>query len=446
MPTVDEERAVKSAIAREKEMSPSMPMRESGSVPPEPAAGAAPINDERASRVSAATPPARRGHLKARAIMTGVIVLIASGIAYALRPKPLNVETAVAATGPMRVTVDADAVTRVRQSFMVAAPVGGLVQRIAVRAGDLVRAGDSIASIATPPLFSTERRAVQARVDAALAAQLQFDARLSQASLALAQAERDEARANRLVEAGAVAERDVELAKLTVANRRAELGTVRAQRRVALAELAEARAALDAAVGHNEATTIVRAPGDGRVLSVPQSSARVVAAGTPLLELGDPGALEVTADVLSSDAALVRVGQAVILRGWGGTPLNGVVRVVEPSAHTRISALGVEEQRLTVVIDPSPVPPSLGDGYRLDASIVVWEGNALTVPASALLRGGNAWDVFAVRNGRAVRERVSIGHVGGGVAEVTSGLKAGDRVVIFPPDVLRDGDRVRETR
>jgi HlyD family secretion protein len=213
-----------------------------------------------------------------------------------------------------------------------------------------------------------------------------------------------------------------------------------------MAELAEARAALDAAVGHNEATTIVRAPGDGRVLSVPQSSARVVAAGTPLLELGDPGALEVAADVLSSDAASVRVAQPVILRGWGGTPLNGVVRVVEPSAHTRISALGVEEQRLTVVIDPSPVPPSLGDGYRLDASIVVWEGNALAVPASALLRQGNDWDVFAVRNGRAARERVSIGHVGGGVAQVTSGLKAGDRVVIFPPDVLRDGDRVRETR
>jgi len=446
MPTIDEKRAGKSAIARGEEMMPFGTTEASGTVPREQIPRSAPGKDESASRLSAAATPARRGRFKARAILIGLVVLVVSGIAYALRPKPVNVETAVASSGPMRVTVDADAVTRVRQSFMVAAPVGGLVQRITVRAGDLVHAGDSLASIATPPLFGTERRAVQARVDAALAAQLQFDARLSQASLALAQAERDEARANRLAEAGAIAERDVELAKLTVANRRAELGTVRAQRRVAMAELAEARAALDAAAGHNEATTIVRAPGDGRVLSVPQSSARVVAAGTPLLELGDPGALEVAADVLSSDAASVRVGQPVILRGWGGTPLNGVVRVVEPSAHTRVSALGVEEQRLTVVIDPSPVPASLGDGYRLDASIVVWEGNALAVPASALLRQGNAWDVFAVRNGRAARERVTIGHVGGGVAEVTSGLKAGDRVVIFPPDVLRDGDRVRETR
>jgi len=346
----------------------------------------------------------------------------------------------------MRVTVDADAVTRVRQSFTVAAPVGGLVQRLTVRAGDLVRNGDSVASITTPPLHTTERRAVQARVDAARASQLQFDAQLSQAELALAQAQHDEARARRLMEAGAIAERDLELATLTVANRRAELGTVRAQRRVALAELAEARAALDAAAGLEGATTIVRAPSAGRVLSVPQSSARVVAAGTPLLELGDPGALEVAADVLSSDAAHVRIAQAVILRGWGGTPLNGVVRVVEPSARTRISALGVEEQRLTVVIDPSPVPPTLGDGYRLDASIVVWEANVLTVPASALLREGDAWSVFAAQDGRAVRRRVTIGHVGGGLAEVTGGLKAGDRVVLFPPDVLHDGTRVRETR
>lgn len=446
MPTMNESRAIESAGARDNKPVRSEATTESGTAVPEQIARAAPMKDERSSQVSAATPPARRGHLKARAILIGIVLLIVSGIAYALRPKPVTVDTAAASLGPMRVTVDADAVTRVRQSFVVAAPVGGLVQRITVRAGDVVRAGDSIASITTPPLFGTERRAVHARVDAALAAQLQFDARLSQAELALAQAQRDEARANRLGEAGAIPERDVELAKLTVANRRAELGTVRAQRRVALAELAEARAALDAASGHNEATTIVRAPGEGRVLSVPQSSARVVAAGTPLLELGDPGALEVAADVLSSDAASVRVGQPVILRGWGGTPLNGVVRVVEPSAHTRISALGVEEQRLTVVIDPSPVPPSLGDGYRLDASIVVWEGDALTVPASALLREGNAWDVFAVRDGRAVRERVTIGHVGGGVAEVTGGLKTADRVVIFPPDALRSGDRVRETR
>jgi len=398
--------------------------------------------------VGAASPPTApskgpRRHLKARVIVVGGGLLLVAGIAYALRPKPIEVDVSAASVGPMSVTVDADAVSRVRQPFTITAPVGGLVQRLTIHAGDRVRAGQPVASITTAPLFSTERRAVEARLDAAVAGGSQFDARLAESELALAQALHDEARARELVAEGAVADRELELATLTVSHRRSELGTVRAQRRIAFAELAEAQAALDAAVGHDGATTVLRAPTSGRVLSVPQRSARVVAAGTPLLELGDPGALEVAADVLSSDAATVRAGQKVVLRGWGGTPIGGVVRVVEPSARTRISALGVEEQRLTVVIDPSPVPDALGDGYRLDASIVVWEGRVLTVPAGALLRDGNAWHVFMVRDGRALRRRVDIGHVGGGTAEVRDGLRPGDRIVLFPPDALRDGDRVR---
>jgi HlyD family secretion protein len=374
----------------------------------------------------------------------GLVVLAIAGIAFALRPTPLTIEWSAATVGPMRVTIDADAVTRVRQPFMVAAPVGGLVRRLTVNVGDVVRGGDPIAAISAPPVYSTERRAVDARVDAAVAGQLQFDARLSQAELSLAQALRDEARAKRLVDAGAMAERDLELATLTVVTRRADVGTVRAQRRIAVAEVAQARAARDAAVGQAEATTIVRAPTGGRVLTVPQRSARVVAAGAPLMELGDPGALDVAADVLSSDAASIRAGQRVILSGWGGSPLTGIVRVVEPSARTRISALGVEEQRLTVVIDPSLPPNTLGDGYRLDASIVVWEGRALTIPASALIRAGDRWEVYVVRDGRAARQVVDIGHVGGGAAEVRSGLKSGERVVLFPSDALRDGARIRE--
>jgi HlyD family secretion protein len=319
------------------------------------------------------------------------------------------------------------------------------VQRLAVRAGDEVQAGATLATITTPPLHSTERRAAQARVDAARASTLQFAVQLSQAELALAQARRDEARARQLLQAGAIADRDLELASLTVASRRAELGTVRAQRDVAIADLAQARAALDAAVEEPGIATVVRAPSEGRVLSVPDRSARVVAAGTPLLQFGDPRALEVSADVLSSDAAAVRAGQHVLLRGWGGPPLDGTVRVVEPSARTRLSALGVEEQRLTVVIDPAEIPRTLGDGY-LDASIVTWEGRALSVPASALLRNGDVWEVYMARDGRAVRKRVQVGHVGSGVAEITGGLQSGERVVLLPPDQLRDGARVRLSR
>ena len=402
-----------------------------------------PAPDGASSRPAVASPKRPRGHLKARAALIGVIVLLVAGIAYALRPKPIDVDVIAAVVGPMSVTVDADAVSRVRQPCTITAPVGGLVQRLTVRAGDRVRAGEPLASITAAPLFSTERRAVQARVDAAVAARSQFDARLAEAELALSQALHDEARARELVAAGAVADRELELATLTVLHRRAELGTVRAQRRIALADHAEAQAALDAAVGHDGATTIIRAPTSGRVLSVVQRSARVVAAGAPLLEVGDPGALEVAADVLSSDAASVRSGQRVILRGWGGTPLEGVVRLVEPSARTRVSALGVEEQRLIVVIDPSPVPDALGDGYRLDASIVVWTGRVLTVPASALMRERDGWYVFVLQDGRAAHRRVDVGHIGGGVAEVRAGIRPGERLVLFPPDVLREGARVR---
>jgi HlyD family secretion protein len=177
---------------------------------------------------------------------------------------------------------------------------------------------------------------------------------------------------------------------------------------------------------------------------MPERSARVVAAGTPLLTVGDPRTLEIAADVLSSDAAAVRRGQPVLLEGWGGAPLRGVVRSIEPSARTRISALGVEEQRLTVVIDVPDAPATLGDGYRLDAGIVVWEAaSALTVPAGALLRSDERWEVFAVRGDRAERVPVRIGHVGGGAAEVLDGVRRGERVVVFPPDGLRAGARVR---
>ncbi|HEX5972932.1 MAG TPA: efflux RND transporter periplasmic adaptor subunit [Gemmatimonadaceae bacterium] len=417
-----------------------------------PAPPAAPTPRPAAPEPPAVRPPAppaparsKRPRLLRLALIV-LAILVGAALVLALRPKAIAVDVAVAATGPVRVTVDADAVTRVRQPFTITAPVSGLVQRLAVRAGDEVRAGTPLATITTPPLHSTERRAAQARVDAARASTLQFAVQLSQAELALAQARRDEARARQLLQAGAIADRDLELASLTVASRRAELGTVRAQRDVALADLAQARAALDAAVEEPGIATVVRAPGDGRVLSVPDRSARVVAAGTPLLQFGDPRALEVSADVLSSDAAAVRAGQHVILRGWGGPPLDGTVRVVEPSARTRLSALGVEEQRLTVVIDPAEIPNTLGDGYRLDASIVTWEGRALSVPASALLRNGEAWELYAVRDGRAVRTRVQVGHVGSGVAEITGGLQPGARVVLLPPDQLRDGARVRLSR
>jgi HlyD family secretion protein len=410
----------------------------------------APQPEQAASSVRAPAPlcaPKRKQQHRHRVarLVTGVfVVALAGGIGYAMRPKPMPVEAATVVTGPMQATVEVDAVTRVRDRFAVTAPVGGMVQRLSLLEGDAVRAGDAVATIVTAPVFETERAALVARVDAARAAQLQAESRVTQARLTLAQAMRDHQRARTLLEAGGIAERDEELAALTVTNRRTELGTTEAQRRIADAELVQAHAALAGATAGSGATAVVRAPAAGSVLGMPERSARVVAAGTPLLTLGDPRTLEIAADVLSSDAAKVRRGQAVTLRGWGGAPLRGVVRSIEPSARTRLSALGVEEQRLTVVIDVANAPPALGDGYRLDASIVVWESaKALTVPAGALLRSDGGWDLLAIRDARATRVPVRIGHVGGGVAEVLGGVRAGERVVVLPPDALRPGMRVR---
>lgn len=405
-------------------------------VPAAPTAAATgrPIPTSRPAR--AARPWVRRG------ILALLALVVVAAVAWALRPKSLMVETVAAAPRAMRVTVDADALTRVNAHFTVTAPLSGAVRRLTLHEGDLVRAGSVVAVMSTAPAHPDERVAAAARLDAARAGERQAAARLTQASAALVQVERDARRTRELAAAGALPDREVETAALNMATRRADLDAARAQARVAAAELVQARAALSA-VSQSGAETTVLAPASGLVLRVPERSARVVAAGTPLLEIGDPGTLEVAADVLSTDAASIRAAQPVELRGWGGAPLRGTVRLVEPSARTRISALGVEEQRLTVVIDLLDAPVTLGDGYRLDASIVVWQRDkVLAVPASALLRVGDRWTLYVVRGGRASRRDVRVGHVGGGLAEIIDGVRAGETVIVFPPDAIRDGARV----
>lgn len=381
---------------------------------------------------------------KKRAIIAGIVIIIAVVVWRALRPAAVEVELARATVGTMQVTVDADAVTRVRAHFAVASPVAGLLARIPLVEGDSVQRGDVVAVVMAAPADPTTKRVADARLDVARAARAQASARAAQVVSALEQAEREGGRVRALAAAGALADRDVERATLTTDGYRRDLEAARAQERLAEAELEQAIAAADAASGARGAATAVRAPASGRILRIPERSARVVAPGMPIMEIGDPSALEVAADVLSSDAASIRPGQVVTLRGWGGAPLLGRVRLVEPSARTRLSALGVEEQRLTVVIDVPDAPRALGDGYRLEASIAVWQGsNVLTVPASALLRAGDHWQLLVADDGRAKRRDVTIGHIGGGTAEVLNGLRAGDRVIVFPPDDIEDGVRIR---
>jgi HlyD family secretion protein len=268
------------------------------------------------------------------------------------------------------------------------------------------------------------------------------------AEAALGQTRRDAERTRRLHEAGALAARDLETAELAARSRANDLAAARAQLAAAVAEVEQAAAALLHAGGGSAAVVLVRAPTAGRVLRLAERSERVVAPGSTIAELGDTGGLEVVVDLLSSDAARVCAGMAVSLDGWGGERVvRGRVRRVEPAATTRVSALGVEEQRVNVLVDVVDPPSSLGDGYRVDASIVVWEaGDALVMPASALVRSGAGWAAYVVADGRARLRPVEVGRMGGAAAQVVRGLSAGDRLVVFPSDRIADGARVTERR
>jgi HlyD family secretion protein len=367
----------------------------------------------------------------------------------ALREAPLEVDIGTVRRGALQVTVDAEGKTRVRDRYVVTAPVTGRLERIDIPEGTSVRAGDVVARIAPVPLDAQAVRQATARVAAARSLTSDAETRVRQARATLEQERRAAGRVDRLVRAGALAERDLEDAQLTVRLREEDLAAAEARSRAAVADVDQARAALVALGGGQPNTRVlVRAPADGCVLRVPERSERVVIVGTPILEVGDATVLELVVDVLSADASRIRPGALAVIDSWGdGESLTGRVHRVEPAAFTRVSALGVEEQRVNVVIDLPRLPPGLSDGYRVEARISVWEGRDVTiVPISALFRQEQDWAVFLVRGGRAELARVQIGERNATGAQVLDGLQAGDDVVVFPSDQLMSGRRVARAR
>lgn len=395
---------------------------------------------------------------RTKVVVVVVGLLAIAAVAYSRRPKPLVVDTDIVARRPLETTVDADGRTRVRERYVVVAPVSGRVERITRLEGSPVRAGEIVARLMPLPLDSQSAAQARARIDAASALALEAAAQVRVASAALDQRRRELSRAHRLAEVGGVAPRVVEEAQLAELQAR-EAARAAQQRSVAAeADVRQARAAF---LGQERGTTaivFVRAPASGRILHVTERSERIVAAGTPLLEVGDPGSLEIVIDVLSSDGATIHAGDRVRLAEWGVQATSeqdasswGKVREIEPAAFTKVSALGVDEQRVNVIVDPDAVPPAVGDGFRVEASIIVWSTPSTTVvPRSALLQsnGGatDAWLAFVVQAGRAERRTVRIGHVGGTSAEVLDGIAPGDEVVIFPSDQVTPGARVRSRK
>ncbi|MCB9845312.1 MAG: HlyD family efflux transporter periplasmic adaptor subunit [Phycisphaeraceae bacterium] len=398
-----------------------------------------------------------------RILLLALALAGALAITWALWPRPAEVELATITRGQLRVTVDEDGRTRIKERYVVSAPLAGRLARVTLREGDRVTAGQTVlASIQPQDPSLLDPRALaeaQARVRAAQAGLDRAGAAVVAADAALELAQSDLARLREAQRDGAAVDAELDRASATEVIRTQERQSAAFARDIARFELEQAQAALlhaspDApapADPPGAARFEILAPVSGRVLRVIQESAAVVQAGTPLIEVGDPSDLEVIVDVLSSDAVAIRPGAHVGIERWGGdAPLEGQVRLVEPAAFTKVSALGVEEQRVNVVIDLTDPPgdrAGLGDGFRIEARIVVWdEPDVLLAPTSALFRHATSWAVFVVEGGRADVRDVTIGRRNDEFAALMQGPHEGERVVVYPGDDVREGVRVVERR
>ena len=389
----------------------------------------------------------RRG-LVAFAVLAVVGLLVVAWI-----PNPVEVEVAEATRGPLVVTVNEDGRTRVKDRYVVSAPITGNLARLDLEAGDPIEEEQILARLVPlpPPLLDSRTRAeAKARVDAAIAARRQAQAAVNRARFQRDFAKQESQRALAVVQQGGLARSDADRAVSTYRGSEEELRSSEFGARVAEHQLNLAKTALMQLSGQGEEgeQLDIISPVAGQVLKVFQESEGVVQGGTPILELGDPSALELVVDVLSQDATRIPAGAPTSIVRWGGkNPLRGHVRVVEPSAFTKLSALGVEEQRVNVIIDMDEdreLWSSLGDGYRVEARISVWEGkDVLRVPASAVFRSEEAWATFVVEEGTAVLRPVEIGETNGLETEVLSGLDEGQTVIAYPSDSVRDGVSVK---
>lgn len=389
-----------------------------------------------------------------RAFLVALALGLAALIAVAMLPKPALVDVAVAEKGVLRVTVDEDGMTRVKDRYVVSAPLTGSLGRIEHDPGDSVKQGEILARIVplAPALLDERTKtSAEARVAATLAAQRQARAHVERATANKEFVAKEIERQRTLADKGVVPRETVDQAELSRRTAAADLDSARFGAKVADYEVEVARAALGRlgkrAKPGAEEQLLVSSPVAGRVLKVLHKNEGVVQAGTPLVEVGDPAALEIVVDVLTSDAVNVRPGSEAALLEWGGAPLSARVRIIEPSAFTRLSALGVEEQRVNVVLDPNGPPEpwlALGDGYRVKAEIVTHhEPDALQVPASAVFRRDSGWAVFRVDGEVARLVTVQIGLRTQRRVEITEGLAPGARVVLHPSDRIHDGVKVK---
>lgn len=389
-------------------------------------------------------------------LVVGLALLVAIGLAF--MPQPVPADLATVSRGPLAVTVDEEGQTRVRDVYSVSAPVGGRVLRIRAEVGDPVTQGETVVATIQPtdPSFLDARSLGQAeaQVKAAEAARTLAAADVERARAELDFAQSEYRRAQRLAGKGTISQSTLDKARLDMRTRAAAFDEARAALSMRDFELENARALLIQPGDASDTTAPeggtlgccvpVRAPITGRVLRVMQESEAIVQPGAPLIEVGNADDLEIVVDLLSEDAVRVTEGDRVVIEDWGGPhDLNGIVRRVEPFGFTKVSALGIEEQRVNVIIDFEDAPEKwaeLGHGYRLDTRIFVWEADdVLKLPVSALFRDQGQWAVFRVVDEEAVLTPVEIGRRNALDAEILSGLEEADSIVIHPSDRVVDG-------
>jgi HlyD family secretion protein len=380
-------------------------------------------------------------------------VLIVGGLlAVALWPKTADVDTAAVVRGPLVVTVDEEGMTRVRERFVVSTPVGGRVLRVELEPGDVVKRGQVVARVRAeaPPLLDERARAEgRAAVEGAKAALGRAQAEEQRARATLARLRSDLTRVRELAKSQVVAAQELEARESEAKAAEEAVNAAVFAVRAATFELQRAQARLAPTAADAGGRVVpVTAPVDGVVLRRLRESESIVPPGDPLLEIGDPARLEIVADLLSTDAVRVKPGARTIIEQWGGDrEIAARVRRVEPAGFTKISALGVEEQRVNVVldfVDPAAAAAALGDAYRVEVRVVTWEAPAvLKVPTGALFREREKWAVYVVEGGRATRRAIELGHQTGQEAEVLSGVSERDVVVMHPGDSIVDGAKVK---
>ncbi len=395
-----------------------------------------------------------------------VAVFGVAGVAWFAAPAPLAVDTAVVANGPMEVTVDDDGKTEVRHVYTVSAPIAGKVLRISLppgdegisrHVGDQVTANETVVAVMQPmtPSFLDfrSREETEAAVAAADAAVKYAESEVHRLEAAVTFYRAEFARAEALSRTKTISAEALDKARFDVENNEAFFASAKAQVEVWKSVRASLAARLINPASATEPTDPacciqLRAPVSGRVLKVIQESEAVVQGGTPLIEIGDPLDLDAVADLLSTDAVQIKPGSQVRIDGWGGPPIRGRVTRIDPAGFLKVSALGIEEQRVHVTIDfvdPPEAWSRLGHDYRVIVHVTVWSSDsALTVPVGALFRSSDHWAVFVDRDGRAHTSPVEIGHRNSRRAEVISGLSVGDRVILHPSDRVKDGTSVSE--